>query len=111
MKKLEGLLFYVFYFLFFAALSGFTTYINVYLESKGLVGSQFGQITAAGLMISVFFVPLWGIIADKTKKYKMLLLISLSATLVALYFYAQQTVYIGLIICAIILDLDRKSVV
>ena len=109
MKKFEGLLFYIFYFLFFAALSGFTTYINVYLESKGLVGSQFGQITAAGLMISVFFVPLWGIIADKTKKYKMLLLISLSATLVALYFYAQQTVYIGLIICAIILDLCRSG--
>ncbi len=68
MKKMENLLFYVFYFIFFAALSGFTTYINVYLESKGLQGSQFGQITAAGLLISVFFVPLWGIIADKSKK-------------------------------------------
>lgn len=109
MKKLESLLFYAFYFLFFAALSGFTTYINVYLEGKGLVGSQFGQITAAGLMISVFFVPLWGIIADKTKKYKLLLLISLSSTLVALYFYSKQTVYVGLIICAIILDLCRPG--
>lgn len=109
MKKLEGVLFYIFYFIFFAAMSGFTTYINVYLESKGLVGSQFGQITAAGLMISVFFVPLWGIIADKTKKYKLLLLISLSSTLIALYFYAQQTVYIGLLICAIVLDLCRSG--
>ena len=54
MKKMENLLFYVFYFIFFAALSGFTTYINVYLESKGLQGSQFGQITSAGLLISVF---------------------------------------------------------
>lgn len=109
MKKLKGSLFYVFYFVFFAALSGFTTYINVYLESKGLVGSQFGQITAAGLMISVFFVPIWGIIADKTKKYKLLLLVSLSATLIALYFYSRQSVYIGLIICAIVLDLCRSG--
>ena len=109
MKKMENLLFYVFYFIFFAALSGFTTYINVYLESKGLQGSQLGQITAAGLLISVFFVPLWGIIADKSKKYKLLLLVSLGASIIALYFYSKQTVYIGLIICAIILDLVRSG--
>lgn len=108
-NKFENLLFYVFYFIFFAAMSGFTTYINVYLEQKGLVGSQLGVITAAGLLISVFFVPLWGIIADKTRKYKLLLLVSLSTTLVALYFYSKQTVYIGLIVCAIILELCRSG--
>lgn len=109
MKNLRGNLFYVFYLIYFAALSGFTNYINVYLESKGLEGSQFGQITAAGLLISVLIVPLWGIIADKTKKYKLLLLVSLSSSLVALYFYSKQSVFIGLIACAIILDLCRSG--
>ena len=93
MKKHQSKLFYAFYFLYFAAMSGFTTYINVYLESKGLNGSQFGQITAAGLLISVFIAPLWGIIGDKTRNYKLLLLASLGSSLIALYFYAKQSLY------------------
>lgn len=111
MKKHQSKLFYAFYFLYFAAMSGFTTYINVYLESKGLDGSQFGQITAAGLLISVFIAPLWGIIGDKTRNYKLLLLASLGSSLIALYFYAKQSLYLGLIICAIVLDVCRSGAI
>lgn len=109
MKKHQSKLFYAFYFIYFAAMSGFITYINVYLESKGLVGSQFGQITAAGLLVSVFIGPLWGIIGDKSRNYKLLLLTSLGSSMIALYFYSKQSVYLGLIICAIVLDVCRSG--
>lgn len=100
--------FQVYYFVLLAAAGAFTPYINVYLEkSIGLEGSQIGLITAISLIIGVCVIPLWGIIGDKTRKYQLLLMISLASSIVVLYFYAKQTVYLGCIICALLLEITR----
>lgn len=108
MKDRNIFKFQSFYFVLLAAVGCFTPYINVYLEkSIGLKGSQIGLITALSLVIGVCVVPIWGIIGDKTKKYNLLLLISIGATIVVLYFYSKQTVYLGCIVCAILLEVAR----
>ena len=108
MKDKNILKFQVFYFLLIGAVGCFTPYINVYLEqSIGLNGSQIGLITAISLILGVCVIPLWGIIGDKTRKYNLMLMISLAASIVVLYFYSKQTVYIGFIVFALMLEVAR----
>lgn len=108
MKDKNILKFQLFYFVLVGAVGAFMPYVNVYLENSiGLTGSQIGLITAVALVVGVCVIPLWGIIGDKTRKYNLLLLITLSLTLVVLYFYSKQTVYIGCFVCAIALEVAR----
>lgn len=108
MKDKNILKFQLFYFLLIGAVGCFTPYINVYLEqSIGLTGSQIGLITATSLVIGVCVIPLWGIAGDKTRKYHILLLLSLALTIIVLYFYSKQTVYIGCFIFALLLEIVR----
>lgn len=108
MKDKNIIKFQVFYFVLLAALGCFIPYINVYLEqSIGLTGSQIGLITAVSLIVGVCVIPLWGIVGDKTRKYNLLLLVSLAASIISLYFYSKQTVYIGCIVFALLLEVSR----
>lgn len=108
MKDKNIIKFQAFYFLLIGAVGCFVPYINVYLEkSIGLSGSQIGLITAISLIMGVCVIPLWGIIGDKTRKYHLLLMISIAASIVCLYFYSKQTVYIGVVIFALLLEISR----
>lgn len=108
MKDKNIIKFQVFYFLLIGAVGCFIPYINVYLEqSIGLTGSQIGLITAISLILGVCVIPLWGIIGDKTRKYNLMLMISLAASIVVLYFYSKQTVYIGVVVFALLLEVAR----
>lgn len=108
MKDKNIIKFQVFYFLLIGAVGCFIPYINVYLEqSIGLNGSQIGLITAISLILGVCVIPLWGIIGDKTRKYNLMLMISLAASIVVLYFYSKQSVYIGVIVFALLLEVAR----
>ncbi len=108
MKDKNIIKFQSFYFVLIGAVGCFTPYINVYLEkSIGLSGSQIGLITAISLIIGVCVIPLWGIIGDKTRKYNLLLMLSLASSIVVLYFYSKQTVYIACIVFALLLEVVR----
>lgn len=100
--------FQIFYFLLVGAVGCFVPYINVYLENSiGLNGSQIGLITAISLIVGVCVIPIWGIIGDKTRKYNLMLMISLAFSIVVLYFYSKQTVYIGCVVFALLLEVAR----
>ena len=81
----------------------FYPYINAYLEqTRHLSGGQIGLINSLSLLISIMILPIWGMISDKTKRYKDLLLLSLVLSIVSLYFYSKQSVYLGVLILAIL---------
>lgn len=108
MKDKNIINFQIFYFLLIGSIGCFFPYINVYLEkSIGLDGSQIGLITAISLIIGVCVVPIWGIIGDKTQKYNIVLMVSLIASIAVLYIYSKQTVYLGVFICAMLLEVVR----
>ncbi len=108
MKDKNIVKFQMFYFLLIGAVGCFVPYINVYLEkSIGLTGSQIGLLTAVSLILGVCVIPLWGIAGDKTRKYNLLLMFSLGASIVILYFYSKQTVYAGVLIFALLLEVAR----
>lgn len=100
--------FKTFYLVFLGAVGAFMPYVNTYLEQTcHLTGSQIGLITAISLVLGVCVIPIWGIAGDKTKKYNILLQFSIAASLVVLYFYAKQTVYPMIVLCAILLEVFR----
>ena len=108
MKDKNIFKFQLFYFLLIGAVGCFVPYINVYLEQTiGLEGSQIGLLTAISLILGVCVIPLWGIAGDKTRKYNLLLMISLAASIVILYFYSKQTVYVGVLFFALLLEVAR----
>ena len=108
MKDHNILKFQAFYFLLIGALGCFIPYINVYLENSiGLTGSQIGLLTSISLIVGVCVAPIWGIVGDKTRKYNLLLLVSLASSIVVLYFYAKQTVYVGVLVFALLLEVSR----
>ena len=112
LSKLKGYSFAIFYLIYFAGMGGFMPFINQYLQTNlGLTGSQLGIFTFTTLIIAVFIVPIWGVIGDKTGKYKLLLLISLGLSIAAAFFYSIQTGYIAVIASGIILEVVRSGII
>ena len=108
MKSNSLIRFMLFYFFMVGATGAFAPYINVYLEeSKHLTGSEIGMITALSCLIGICIVPLWGMIGDRTQKYKLVLRLSMLGTLVALYFYYKASVYPMIILSATLLECLR----
>lgn len=98
----------MFYVVYFGALGSFMPYVNVYLEkSIGLNGSQIGLLTALSQVVGFCFIPLWGVVGDKTRRFNTLLRVSLSGSLVMIFFYYKAHVYLAILICAIGLEVLR----
>lgn len=110
--KKQSYLFALFYLIVFSALGGMVPYINAYLQSnQGFTGAQIGTYTFCTLMIAMFIVPLWGILGDKTRKYKLLLLISLGASVVAAFAYSMASGYMMVMVTGIILEVARSGMI
>lgn len=108
MKDHNILKFQAFYFLIIGALGCFIPYVNVYLENSiGLTGSQIGLLTSVSLIVGVCVAPIWGVVGDKTRKYNLLVLVSIASSIVVLYFYSKQTVYAGVMAFALLLEVAR----
>jgi len=79
-KNLYYRTFWIMYFVFVAGLGFFFPYFNVYLEQNlGFSGSEIGLILSISLLASVIICPLWGLIADTTGKYRLMLRVLLLA--------------------------------
>ncbi|MGN7412562.1 MFS transporter [Paenibacillus sp. SAF-068] len=90
--KLQGL------YLFMGLAGGmFNPYINPILVAQGFSSKETGFIMAFGTLVSIILQPIWGILVDKFKKTRFVLVISLLVPASLAYFYNIQ-VYIILIL-------------
>ena len=110
MKINKMLIFKLLYFSFIGGLGAFMPYFNVWLEKQGLVGSQIGQVSSLGLILTVVVMPLWGMIADKTKKHKEVMIFSLALSLVAIFVFAGQSQYFPILLCSLFLNFARCGI-
>ena len=60
--------------------SALFSYFSVYFQSIGFSASETGKITALNLIIGVITVPLWGLLSDKIKSTKKILIINIIGT-------------------------------
>ncbi|MBR1758473.1 MAG: MFS transporter [Lachnospiraceae bacterium] len=111
MKKKKGILYFCFYFFYFAGHSVPLTYLNVYLEKYlGLTGSQLGRISGISLLLCVVLIPVWGMIGDRTRAYKSLLVGFLLAVITFTFLLSKQTAFIGALIFCILIEVSRSGI-
>ena len=69
----------LFYFFFFAGNGTLIPYLVLYFKQLGLNPSQVGIVSGLKPFISFLFSPVWGYIADKTRKTRLIFVLSLLA--------------------------------
>ncbi|MCL6603713.1 MAG: MFS transporter [Paenibacillus sp.] len=92
-----------FNFLYFALLAMFIPFLPVYLDEQGLNPSQIGFIIGTGGFVTLIAQPLWGMISDKTKTIRKVLLVLLLCSSVIGYFLYDSSGYVQLILFAMLL--------
>ena len=77
---------------YFGMLALFIPFLPVFLSEQGLTPKQIGFIVGTGGFVTIITQPLWGMISDKTKAMRnvLLLLLTLATILGYLLFTAQQ---------------------
>ncbi|KHL93763.1 MFS transporter [Paenibacillus sp. IHB B 3415] len=92
-----------FNFLYFALLAMFIPFLPVYLDSQGLSPAQIGFVIGTGGFITIIAQPLWGMISDKTRTIRRVLLLLLLCSAVTGYLLYHSGSYIQLILIAMLL--------
>ncbi|WP_340032808.1 MFS transporter [Paenibacillus sp. FSL K6-1122] len=84
----------------FMGLAGgmFNPYINPILVAQGFSSKETGFIMAFGTLVSIILQPIWGILVDKFKKTRFVLVISLLVPASLAYFYNIQVYFILILI-------------
>ncbi|MCI0393768.1 MAG: MFS transporter [Chloroflexi bacterium] len=82
-----------FYFLFFAAAASLIPFLSLYYHSLGLSGQQIGVLTGVAPLITLAGAPLWGGLADATRKHRLVLLLALAGTWAAVLALSRSTTF------------------
>lgn len=81
-------------------LAMFIPFLPVYLQSTGLNTSEVGLIIALGGVVTVIAQPLWGMISDKLKTLRKIMLILVAMTAIFGYFLYQVDSFLLLVLLA-----------
>ncbi|KRE90239.1 MFS transporter [Paenibacillus sp. Soil766] len=92
-----------FNFLYFALLALFVSFLPVYLDAQGLSTSRIGLIIGTGGFIAIFSQPLWGMISDRTKTIKKIMLLLLLCSTIIGYFLYDSKSFIVLLLFTMLL--------
>ncbi|MFJ7362995.1 MFS transporter [Peribacillus frigoritolerans] len=92
-----------FNFLYFGLLAIFIPFLPVYLADQGLRPAQIGFIVGTGGFVTLITQPLWGMISDKTRTIRKVLLLLIFFSSVIGYFLYDSSNYLQLILFAMLL--------
>ncbi|NBD26581.1 MFS transporter [Paenibacillus glycinis] len=82
-------------FLFFALLAIFISFLPVYLDAQGLSAVRIGIIVGSGGFVSIFSSPFWGMISDRAKTIRgVLLLLIACSTVVGYFLYTSESFFV-----------------
>lgn len=87
-----------FNFLFFALLSMFIPFLPLYFSEQGLNETQIGSIIGIGGFITLIAQPLWGMISDRTRTIRKVLIILVICTTVTGYLLYSTSNYALIIV-------------
>ncbi|WP_159883270.1 MFS transporter [Paenibacillus puerhi] len=92
-----------FNFLYFSLLAMFIAFLPVYLDEQGLQPSQIGFIIGTGGFVTLVAQPLWGMISDRLRTVRLILIGLLLASAVTGYMLFSAGSYVPLIGFALLL--------
>lgn len=81
-----------FNFFYFSMFALFISFLPIYSAKVGVSGTHIGLILGMGSLISIFAQPLWGLVSDKSRTIKKVLLFLLTASILVgtLLYHANQ---------------------
>lgn len=85
-------------FLFFGLLALFIPFLPVFLKGQGLTTSEVGLIIGAGGFVTIFAQPLWGMISDKTKTLRKVMLFLIFMAAISGFLLFNMASFWGLVI-------------
>src|SRR5690625_5140796 len=85
-------------FLFFATNTIILTFLPLYLQYKGLSGTEIGWVLAIGPFASIISQPFWGYLSDKYKTVKRMLILSVIGMIIASLIFFQMNALIAILI-------------
>ncbi|MFD1038901.1 MFS transporter [Virgibacillus byunsanensis] len=74
------------------------SFLPLYLEYKGLNGTEIGWVLAIGPLASIFAQPFWGYMSDKYKTVKRMLLICIVGLLISSVLFFQMNTLIAILL-------------
>ncbi|SDC44314.1 MFS transporter, PPP family, 3-phenylpropionic acid transporter [Paenibacillus sp. UNCCL117] len=92
-----------FNFLYFSLLAMFIAFLPIYLNEQGLQPSQIGLIVGTGGFVTLVAQPLWGMISDKLRTVRLILVLLLLASAATGYMLFTADSYLPLIGFALLL--------
>lgn len=87
-------------FSFHAANTIILTFLPVYLQDKGLTGTEIGWVLSIGPLASIISQPFWGYLSDKYKTVKKILLIAIVGMNIGSIIFFQMNHLIPILIFA-----------
>ena len=100
----------ILYFLIYVTFGTIIPYLNVYLESLGLSGSQIGTITFLTYLFGMLFAPIFGYISDASKDRKTVLAFLLFFSAITLIIFSKQTTLIAIAFTIIINAIFKSDI-
>lgn len=91
-----------FNFLYFGLIAMFVPFLPLYLTEQGLNPAQIGFIVGTGGFVTIVAQPLWGMISDKIKTIRKVLLVLILFSSVLGYFLYDSSSYTQLILFAML---------
>jgi PPP family 3-phenylpropionic acid transporter len=86
-----------FYFCFYAAGAALLPFLALYYEGLGLSGRQIGVLAGISPLVSLVGAPLWGAIADASRRHKLVWSITITGAIIMALVISQTKVFLLLI--------------
>jgi MFS transporter, PPP family, 3-phenylpropionic acid transporter len=86
-----------FYALYFGAAVFLSPFLSLYYSELGFTGRQIGVLRGISPLISIVSAPLWGALADLSGRHRLLRLVAITGSWLAVLGVARTTGYVGLI--------------
>jgi MFS transporter, PPP family, 3-phenylpropionic acid transporter len=100
-----------FYFCFYAAGAALMPFLALYYEGLGLSGRQIGFLAGISPLASLVGAPLWGGLADITRRHKLIWTITITGTITMALVLSQTTVFLLLIPIVIVYALFSSPII
>ena len=100
-----------FYFCFYAAAAALLPFLALHYENLGLSGRQIGFLAGISPLISLVGAPLWGAVADYSRRHKTILSISIIGAITLALVLSQVTSFALLISVVFIYALFASPII
>lgn len=101
----------ILYFVFFAAVGVFWTYITVYYRGIGLRGTQIGLIGTCSTLVGVFSMTVWALLNDRFGKTRRLLMIAATGAGASALGISAVHTFVAIVVMACLFSVFSSAII